>query len=595
MAEARVQRKLTAILAADVVGYSRLMGADEVGTLAELKTLRTELLDPKVAEYGGRIVKTTGDGILIEFPSAVDAVEYAVDVQRSLGSRNAPVPDDRRIQLRIGINLGDVIVDGDDLYGDGVNIAARLEGLAKPGSIFVSEMTYGSVRNKLDVTFTDLGEHSLKNIVEPVHVYRVEQPDGGTDTSATPAVQAIFRRPAVAVLPFQNLSGDPEQEYFADGLTEDIITALSMWKSFPVIARNSTFSYKGQISDIRKVGSELGARYILEGSVRKAGNRVRTTAQLINAETGHHAWAERYDRELSEIFDLQDEMTHRIVATLVPELERAEREKSAAKAPANLDAWDYYLRGAAATNDLNPASIPRARELLQRAIDLEPGYAKAYAKLALSYHRELWLNLCPNPAAAAKTMLEHARAAVQFDEGDAFSHTLHALALVWHGQIDRPIEELKRAIALNPIDVDATFSAGTALVWAGRPAEGIPHIENTLRISPHDPRSATFYSQLAGAYFDAGAHEAALDWAQKALDISADAEINANTSFARLIRIASLIALDRLDDAKAAAEEVGSLAQDFRWTEGLFRLRLKATTRQHIVEALETAGLNVGS
>ena len=300
MAEERVQRRLAAILAADVVGYSRLMGADEAGTLARLNALRSELLNPKVDEYGGRIVKTTGDGTLIEFPSAVDAVQYAVDVQQALDRRSSDLPEKERIEMRMGVNLGDIIVQDEDIFGDGVNVAARLEALADPGGICISDMVRVGVGNRLALEFIDLGEQSLKNIAEPVRVFRVELGGSGEAETEASGPDAIFRRPAVAVLPFENMSGDPEQEYFADGLTEDIITTLALWRSFPVIARNSTFAYKGKKPDIREVGRELGARYVIEGSVRKSANRVRVTAQLINAETGHHVWAERYDRGVSE-------------------------------------------------------------------------------------------------------------------------------------------------------------------------------------------------------------------------------------------------------------------------------------------------------
>ncbi|NKB47973.1 MAG: hypothetical protein GKS02_01280 [Alphaproteobacteria bacterium] len=591
MSEKRIQRRLAAILVADVVGYSRLMGEDETGTHAAVKALHSEIFEPKIAEYTGRLVKTMGDGILVEFPSAVDAVEYAVEVQQLLTLQNKNIPNESQIRLRIGINLGDVIVDEDDLYGDGINIAARLEGLAEPDTIFVSEMAYSSVRNKIDVQFTAMGEHSLKNIVDPVKVYKVELETADPGMSDGQVSTAIFRRPAVAVLPFQNMSGDPEQEYLADGLTEDIITALSLWKSFPVIARNSTFSFKGQAPDIRKVGVELGARYVLEGSVRKAANRVRITAQLINSETGHHVWAERYDRDLADIFDLQDEITRRIVATLVPELERAEREKSATKPPANLDAWDLYLQGSAFMNDLAPDAVLHAREKFTHAIDLDPGYAKAHAKLALSYHRELWLNICEDPLEAAGTMLRHAQSAVRLDDSDSYSHAMHALALVWHNHVDQAVEELFRAITLNPIDIDANFTAGVALSWAGRPIEGIPHIEFALKISPHDPRSTMFYSQLAGAHFDANDFEAAAEWAQKALKASSNAAPNANTAFAILICLAALAHSDKSSEAKALAEQGEPIAQNFESADGLFRLRVNATTRSRVLEGLGMAGL----
>ncbi len=305
-----VQRRLAAILAADVAGYSRLMGEDEEGTLARFNDQFDEIVQPAIDEHRGRLVKTVGDGFLVEFGSVVDAVQCAADIQAEVAVRQSAEQDDRKMLLRVGIHLGDVIVEGEDIHGDGVNISARLEELAEPGGICVSDMVRSGVRGKLALDFADLGEQSLKNITEPVRVYRVvleaAKSSGAADSDA------LFRRPAVAVLPFENLSGDPDQDYFADGLTEDIITALSLWRAFPVIARNSTFVYKGKAVDLRKIGAELGARYLIEGSVRRSGNRVRVTAQLINAETGHHVWAERYDREIGDFFELQDEITQRI-------------------------------------------------------------------------------------------------------------------------------------------------------------------------------------------------------------------------------------------------------------------------------------------
>ncbi len=321
MAEKRVQRRLAAILAADVVGYSRLMEVDEAGMLDRLKALRREVFTPKTAEFGGRIFKVTGDGAFVEFTSASDATQSAVSVQRALADRNAGVPEDQRIVLRIGISLGDIIVEGSDLYGNGVNVAARLEALAEPGGICISGNVHEHVRNTPGIDFADLGDQQVKNIDQPVRAYRIVVGAQKSDSSLGSEIDAVLRRPAVAVLPFENLSGDPDQEYFADGLTEDIITALSLRRSFPVIARNSTFAYKGTSPDIRWVGEELGARYVIEGSVRQAGNHIRVTAQLINAETGHHVWAERYDRDLADIFDLQDELSQRIAATVAPELE----------------------------------------------------------------------------------------------------------------------------------------------------------------------------------------------------------------------------------------------------------------------------------
>ncbi|MEE9481172.1 MAG: adenylate/guanylate cyclase domain-containing protein, partial [Kiloniellales bacterium] len=343
-----MQRRLTTILAADVVGYSRLMAADETGTLAALKTHRRELVAPKTDEYGGRTVKLMGDGTLMEFASVVDAVRFAVDVQRTMVVRNAAVPENRRIIYRMGINIGDIIVDGDDIYGEGVNVAARLEALSEPGGICVSRTVFNHVQGKVDTAFEDLGAREVKNIPKPVQVYRVlleDIADARPDFEARSEALALPDKPSIAVLPFDNMSGDPEQEYLADGITEDLITALSKIRWFFVIARNSTYTYKGEAVEVTQVAKDLGVRYVLEGSVRKAGNRVRVTAQLIDATIGRHVWAERYDREIEDIFDLQDEMSQTIVGAVEPELSRVEQDRARRKRPEDLNAWDCYLRG----------------------------------------------------------------------------------------------------------------------------------------------------------------------------------------------------------------------------------------------------------
>ena len=348
MTEERVERRLTAILAADVAGYSRLMGVDEEGTLAALKMLRREVADPKIKEHRGRIVQTTGDGLLSEFASVVDAVRCAVEVQREITARNTGVPNERRIDFRIGINLGDIIIDENDIFGDGVNVAARLEALAEPGGICVSRVVRDQVRDKLAISFEDMGEQQVKNIARPVRAYRTLLAESARAPPILPKTVApppLPDRPSIAVLPFNNVTGDPEQEYFVDGITEDIITALSKWRWFLVIARNSTFAYKGKSVDLKQVGGDLGVRYVLEGSMRKAGQRVRITCQLIDATTGTHLWAERYDRDLTDIFAVQDDITSRVVAAIEPALSRAESQRGTAKRPEHMGAWDYCQRG----------------------------------------------------------------------------------------------------------------------------------------------------------------------------------------------------------------------------------------------------------
>jgi adenylate cyclase len=446
MSEERVERRLAAILAADVVGYSRLMGEDEEGTLVALKTLQRELIDPKVKEHCGRLVKTTGDGALVEFASVVDAVRCAVAVQRDLAERNTDIPAERRIEFRIGINLGDIIIHEGDIYGDGVNVAARLEALAEPGGICVSRVVRDQVRDKLDFSFEDLGEQQVKNIARPVRVYRM--PIGGT-AAAVPSAPAVPDRPSIAVLSFQNLSADPEQEYFTDGIVEDIITGLSRIRWLFVIGRNSSFTYKGQAVEVKRVGRELGVRYVLEGSVRKVGNRVRITTQLIEAENGVHVWAERYDRSLDDIFALQDEITLSTVGAIEPSLRAAETERVKRKRPENLDAYDLVLRAMPHINAAMPEEARIAVPLLERALALEPDYGLAHGYLALCFE-VLFVRggLDPEIGAAA---VRHAHAAITHgpDDGTALGLAGFVIAIVEHDR-RTAIEAFEAALALSP-------------------------------------------------------------------------------------------------------------------------------------------------
>ena len=382
MAEERVDRRLAAILAADVAGYSRLMGADEEGTLAALKAYRRELIDPKIAEHHGRMVKTTGDGALVEFGSAVDAVRCAVDIQRAMVQRNAGTREDRRIEFRIGINIGDIIIDEGDIYGDGVNIAARIETLAAPGAICLSDNAYQQIKGKLAIDITDMGEQQLKNIAQAVRVHSVR-----LDGAAARPVLALPDKPSIAVLPFNNMSGDPEQDYFADGMAEDILTALSRCNWLFVIARNSSFTYKGRSVDIRQIGRELGVRYVLEGSVRRGGDRLRITGQLIEATSGSHVWADRFDGELSDVFGLQDRITESVVGAIEPMLQLAEIKRLKHKATANLDAYDLLLRAQQLEYEFTDASLAEALQCLKQALAIDPSYAPAMA-LAAYCHTE---------------------------------------------------------------------------------------------------------------------------------------------------------------------------------------------------------------
>ncbi|MDX1485037.1 MAG: adenylate/guanylate cyclase domain-containing protein [Alphaproteobacteria bacterium] len=588
MAEQRVQRRLAAILAADVVGYSRLMGEDESGTLAQLKSFRGEVLEPKLKEYGGRLVNTAGDGLLIEFLSAVDALEYAIDTQQSLARSNEPLPEDRRVQFRMGINLGDVIVDGDEIYGDGVNIAARLEALAEPGKICVSAMVRAGVRGKLDITFDDLGDQSLKNIAEPVHVYSISPVYKGLGVEDLGVSSSLLHRPAVAVLPFENISGDPEQEYFADGLTEDIITALLSWRFFPVIARNSTFAYKGKSPDVRQVGEELGARYVIEGSVRKAGDRIRVTAQLINAETGHHVWGERFDRELEDIFDLQDEITMKIAAVVAPELVKAESERSSAKRPESLDAWDYCQRGKFMMNDLSRAGCSGARELFERALESDRNLVDAWCGIAHTCHRDLVAGFTDNPDQIKKKLLNAGLRAVSLDGSSADAHYQLCFAYLWNGRIAEAITEGKLAIELNPRDWNSYSRLGSTLIIAGRPEEGAALHEKSFILSPRNPRISIYRANLARAYLDMHRYEAAADQARQSIQAGA-VYLDEN-----LILASALGHLGHSEEARAALDgldeyrniRIGDITL-CRW----WQLYQDPAPNEHLLEGLRKAGV----
>ena len=432
MAEARVERRLAAILAADVAGYSRLMGLDEEGTLAALKACRQELIDPKIAEYRGRIVKTTGDGALVEFASVVDAVRCAIDIQRAATERNADVPGNRRLVFRIGINVGDIIIDEGDIYGDGVNIAARIEALAEPGGICLSGNVYEHVRStKLDAEFVDLGEQNVKNIAQPVRVYKVNTSMVSDARPTQEAATSPSDLPSIAVLPFLNISGDSDQEYFADGLAEDIITALSRIRHFFVLARNTTFTYKGRVVDVQAAAKDLGVKYVLEGSVRKVGNLVRISVQLIDGRTGNHLWAERYDRGLEDIFAVQDDIALSVVGTIEPEISRAEQERARAKPPASLHAWDYYLRGLWHLWRFSRTDVIEAQVQFRRAIEIDRDFGPSYAALSFAQLQVFNQGLTDNPAAALHEAFDTATKAIAVDDRDPLPHWARAFVFLF--------------------------------------------------------------------------------------------------------------------------------------------------------------------
>ena len=555
MAGERVQRRLTAILAADVAGYSRLMGADEEGTLAQLKAHRQAQLDPKIGEYQGRIVKTTGDGMLAEFASVVDALRCAIDIQRGMLERNAEVPQEKRIEFRVGINVGDIIIDGGDIYGDGVNVAARLEGLAEPGGICVSGRVQEDARGKLDIAFEDAGEQQLKNIAWPVRVYRVRL--SGEAGQSRPALELPFAlplalpdKPSIAVLPFTNVSGDPEQDYFADGMTEDIITGLSRARWLFIIARNSSFAYKGRSTDVKQVAHELGVRYVLEGSLRKVGERVRISAQLAEGISGRQLWAKRYDRELSDIFAMQDEITETIIGAVEPELGKVERRRSAGKRPDNLDAWDLYQRGMSHLYEYTKDDLQRARQYFAQAIARDPQLGPAHSGLAETYYYEGVYGFADSISENREKALAPALRAVVLDAEDAGAHCTLGRAYYMRRAYDAAFRELKTALELNPSLALAHYGLGATLVFSGRAEEGIPHLTAAIRLSPHDPNMGSFLVRLADAAYFLKRYEEAAEWAQRALQ-------QPNFQWSRYtVLIAALAQLGRIDEARNCIQEL---------------------------------------
>jgi TolB-like protein/class 3 adenylate cyclase len=584
-------RKLAAILAADVAGYSKLAAADEERTLARLRALRSDLFDPTIALHHGRVVKRTGDGVLVEFRSVVDAVRCAVEVQNGMFERNAGLPPERRIELRIGVHLGDVVEESDgDLMGDGVNIAARLEGVAKLGAICLSEDAYRQVRSRLDLAITDLGEKTLKNIAEPIRVYALEVglAASAQPTPAAPAGLATQRslpeKPSVAVLPFQNMSGDAEQDYFADGMVEDIITGLARMKWLFVIARNSSFAYKGKSVDVKQVGRELGVRYVLEGSVRRVANRVRVTGQLVEAETGRHIWADRYDRTLDDVFALQDELTMSVVAAIEPSLRQAEIERVKRKRPENLDAYDLVLRAIPHVYPAMPDGAAKALPLLERALEMEPDYGFAHGFATWS-HEILFLRGGRHEENRLGA-IRHAHAAIAHGRDDAIALSLGGFGL---GMIEHDREAARQAfdaaLALSP-SCALTYSLGSVVTaLAGDADRAIEWGERSLRLSPFDPMSyAPLYSITLG-HFQRGEHQAAAEAAHKTF------QANPYWTGAHLLLAATHAKLGRLDAAKAAARRLLELQPDFTISRIFFGGDMHPSLAAPLSDALSLAGL----
>jgi TolB-like protein/class 3 adenylate cyclase len=494
-------RRLAAILAADVAGYSRLIGVDEEGTLNRLRSVRAEVIDPKIAEHRGRIVKTTGDGLLVEFSSVIDALRCATAWQAEMADHNITEPGDSRIEFRIGVHQGDIVVEDDDIFGDGVNVAARLEGLAEPGGICVSARVQEDVAGRLDLTFDDLGEQKLKNIARPVRVYRVRLAAADNTPKSAPIsgapVLPLPEKPSIAVLPFANMSGDPEQEYFADGMVEEIITALSRIRWLFVIARNSSFTYKGQNVDVKHVGRELGVRYVLEGSVRKAGQRVRITGQLIDALTGTHLWAERFDGSLEDVFDLQDKVATSVAGVIEPTLQVAEMRRSVGRPTIDLTAYDLYLRALAALFPITKERIREALGLLEQAIAIDRHYGPALSWAAIC-RRYLWAE---ESETSRQEAIDLARQALDVGENDPGILANAAQVLAYLGEdIGAMIGLVDRALALNPSFARGWHVSGGLRIWAGQPDLAIEHIETALRLSPRERMSQRLFV-MGIAYF----------------------------------------------------------------------------------------------
>ncbi len=507
MVEERVQRRLAAILAADVVGYSRLMEVDEEATLRTLKNYR-EIIDSLIDRHEGRVFSTAGDSVVAEFRSAVEAVRAAIAIQEELKARNAQLSDEGKMAFRIGVNLGDIMVEGDNLYGDGVNVAARIEGLCAPGEVYVSGSVHGQVEGKLSLGFEDKGEQSVKNISKPVRVYRVRTSateNIAQDTTGDPL--PLPDKPSIAVLPFENMSDDPKQEYFSDGITEDLITDLAKISGLFVVARNAVFLYKGKAVKPVEVSRELGVRYVLEGSVRKAGDRVRISAQLIDPTTGYHLWAERYDRDLTDIFALQDEITEKIVGALEVRLTAGEQVQVARRYTDNLEAYDYFLRGRAYQLRTTKVANAQARKMLERAIELDPSFAGAYALLSHTHYRG-WRHGWSEDPHPLDRALEAAEKAVALDDSLPLAHTYLAWIYVWKKQHEQAIAEAERAVSLDSNFAEGYAVLGNILNFAGRPKEAVASIKQAMRLDPHYPPNHLVY--LARGYDLLGKHEDAI-------------------------------------------------------------------------------------
>ena len=575
MAEERAQRRLAAILAADVVGYSRLMQADEAGTLAALKQRRKIVLEPLVNEHRGRIFKIMGDGVLVEFPSAVNAVACAIELQEKFGEANAGIPELSRILLRIGINIGDILVEGGDIYGDGVNIASRLEEIAEPGSVVISKKVHDEIDRKLALTCDDLGDQTLKNIAAPIRVYRIA--DRGSRTADAEALP-LPNKPSIAVLPFTNMSTDAEQEFFADGLTEDLITELSKAPGLFVIARYTSFAFKNKASDIRRIARELGVRYVLEGSARRAAGRIRINAQLIDAREGGHLWAERFDRDLADVFSVQDEVVARIVEALVGKL--AVSKLPDRKLPKSMEAYDLCVRGRFLYQRSMAEEGKEARKLFQQAIALDPEYAEAYAFLSMT-HWFGWTNWFEPVDPHRRLALESARRAVELDPNDPWAHLALAFVLEYELLRDELAAHLKAALQIDPNHADTYGLQTDLLVMEGRPLDALASVAQARRLNPHPP--AWYYWLQGEAEYAARQYEGAITTLRH--------ESTYGTP-SRSILAAALAQLGRIDEASVEGRLFMADYPDFRIESFLdtqpFRLK---SDREHFADGYRKAKL----
>ena len=585
MVEERLQRRLAAILSADVVGYSRLMGVDEAGTLSRLNNLRRELIDPAIAAHSGRIVKLMGDGALVEFASAVDAVTCAIEIQRQVGEHNADCSEADPIRFRIGVNVGDIIIEGEDILGDGVNIAARVEGIAEPGGICISNTAYERVRDKLKDNFVDLGEQALKNIARPVRVYRLD-PTAKDMSEASQPIPAPADRPSIAVLPFQNMSGDPEQDYFCDGLVEDIITTLSKLAGLRVVARNSTFVYKGRSVDIREAAKQLGVRYVLEGSVRKSGNRIRITAQLIDAKDGTHLWAERYDRAIDDIFAIQDEITLVLATEMQVKLTEGEQARLHYTTTNNVEAWTYWVqglshyRGPATKENMGPALL-----YWEKALALDPTSAALNAMVGFMHCIDARFGWWDDRETALGKARTYTDKALELDSSNADAYRTSSVLLLARGRYDEAVVDAKRSVQLAPGSADVAELASFTLASAGHPEEAVTLIEKAMTLSPNYP--ALYLGILGNAYRLSGRIEEA---------VAAFKAYNARQpGFGLTDLVIAYQDNDQGDEAKQTAQRLLVARRDFTITSWLKTQFRRDTARLDAdIAALRMAGLPMG-